>query len=314
MNARANLLVAALVIVGIALLGDQSYRAFVEEPAGKRERTLSRLRKEVQKAEDVIFQSAAAADELLALEQFSLPHDEELARARYQEWLLILVEEAGLEQPAVDSGAAVPITVRGRDKKKPKEIGKRYPFSVRGRGTLQQITQLLFSFYQAGHLQKIRSLALNPVAGGTQLDVTTSIEALSLTRCERSDGLPEETANRLAFDDWEAYRSIARRNLFLHRGDSELRQAVLTAVTFDRAGTPEAWFSLGSEKRTQRIQRGESLSLLAHEVRVIDIQPELALVEVDGAIIHLPLGKSIHDMSASLEKPKAMLPLAPTAE
>ena len=43
----------------------------------------------------------------------------------------------------------------------------------------------------------------------------------------------------------------------------------------------------------QRIQRGESLSIPPHDVELIDIQGKSVMVQVDGTVVRLPLGKSI---------------------
>jgi len=298
MNSRTKFLLAAMAVISVALFGDQGYRRFVEAPAEKREREASRLDKQIKDAEDVIFNSAGAADELLALEQYSLPYDAELARARYQDWLLSLVEKVDLRQPSVDAGIPVAVSIKDRDTRKQREIYKRYSFSLRGRGTLRQVTQLLYEFYQAGHLHKIRSLALNPVSSGQQLDVTMGIEAVGLTRCERESELSTATANRLAFDNLEAYQAIVHRNLFSRDRADALRKAMLTAVTFDRTGIPGAWFSSGAEMQTQIVHRGESLAIPSHQVQVIDIQAQMVLIEVDGAIVRLPLGKTIHETLA----------------
>ena len=299
MNNRSKLLLAALAVVGIGVFGDQGYRRFVEEPARTREREATKIDNQIKEAEDAIFTSARAADQLLALEQYSLPYDQELARARYQDWLLALVAKVGLRQPSVDAGTPVAMSIRDRGTRQPKEIFKRYSFSMRGHGTLAQVTQLLYEFHQAGHLHKIRSLALNPVADGKQLDVTMSIEALGLSRCEREGQLSTVTAQRLAYNNPEAYQTIARRNLFSQAGADVLRNVTLTAVTFNRTGTPGAWLSTGSETQTQVVHRGESLEIPSHEVRVIDIQSQLVLLEVDGEVVQLSLGKTIHEMMAA---------------
>ncbi|HJN08911.1 MAG: hypothetical protein QGG09_21285 [Pirellulaceae bacterium] len=299
MNTRTKFLLGALAVVGVGVFGDQGYRRLVEEPAQKREREASKLDKQIKEAEDTIFRSAAAADELLALEQYSLPYDEELARAHYQDWLLTLVEKVDLQQGSVDAGTPVAVSIKDRNTRKPKEVFKRYLFSLRGRGTLRQVTRLLYEFYQGGHLHKIRTMALNPIAGGKQLDVTMGIEALGLTRCEREGELSTAKANRLAFDNLESYETIVRRNLFSQEGVSALRDVMLTAITFDRSGTPGAWFSAGSNAQTYVVHRGESLGITSHHVEVIDIQPQLVLIEVDGDVLRLSLGKTIHETLAA---------------
>jgi len=84
MNNRSKFLLVALAVVGVGVFGDQGYRRFVEQPARKREREAAQIDKQIKQAEDAVFSSVRAADQLLALEQYSLPYDQELARARYR--------------------------------------------------------------------------------------------------------------------------------------------------------------------------------------------------------------------------------------
>ncbi len=296
MNSRTKLLLVGVAVVVVATIGDQGYRRLVEGPAKDRERESSQLVKRTKKAEDIVLRAADAADEVLALEQRSLPYNEELARARYQDWLLSLVEKVDLQQPSVDSSSPVSVSIKDRRTRKNKELYKRYSFSLRGRGSLHQVTRLLYEFYQGGHLHKIRTLVLTPIGGGKQLDVTMGIEAIGLNRCEREGELSTVEANRIAFDELDAYQNIVHRNFFSQGGGDTLRKATLTAIAFDRSGRAGAWFSLGDNRRTQVAHRGDSLDIPAHRVQVIDIQPRLALIDVNGVVIQIPLGKTIHEI------------------
>ncbi len=299
MNTRTKYLLAATAIVGVGMVGDRGYRRFVDEPATKHERELSKLQQQISEATDLITESAAASDQLLALENCSLPYNKELARARYQDWLLTLVQHVDLQQASVDSGPPTPVTIKDRDTGKPKEIYKRYSFSLRGRGSLKQVTQLLYEFYQGGHLHKIRMLSMNPRTGGKQVNVTMNVEAIGLTRCEREDELSTARVKRQAFDSMDDYQSIARRNFFSREIGSALARVVLTAVTFSKTGLPEAWFSVGTGEPTWKIHRGEVLNIAAHTIEVIDIHAEKVLIMVDGTVVHLPLGKSVQEATAA---------------
>lgn len=299
MNNRTKYLLVSLSVIGIGLVGDQGYRRFVEAPAARNQRELSRLQTQIAKATDVITSSVAAADELLALENCSLPYDQELARARYQDWLLSLVQQVGLKQASVDSSSPLAITIKDRITRKPKEIYKRYSFSLHGRGSLSQVTQLLYEFYRGGHLHKIRTLILNPLAGGTQLDLTMNVEAIGLMSCHREDGLSTARVNRLAFDSREDYQDIVRRNFFSREIGSSLTRVVLTAVTFDKTGRPEAWFSIGANQPTKKMHRGESMNVFAHTIEVVDIHPYMVLIEVDGSVVRVRLGGSVQAGTAT---------------
>ncbi|MBM4000814.1 MAG: hypothetical protein FJ297_14960 [Planctomycetes bacterium] len=295
MNNRMKFLLAALGVIGLATLGDQAYRRWIEGPAIRREREAAALEKQIEGAEDTILASTRYADRLAAFEGYSLPSDPELARARYQDWLLALVTRNGLLQPSVDAGQPVAVTIKDRATRKAKPAYHRYSFSLRGRGTLEQVTRLLYDFHQGGHLHKVKSLSLLPLAGGRQMDVAMSIEAIGLDRCEREGELSATRTNRLAFKELDAYRPISARNLFSQEAAGTLRDVMLTAVAFDRNGVPTAWFSLGGETPTQVATRGTVLNTPAHRIEVIDIQARLVLLDVDGSTVRITLGMTVHE-------------------
>lgn len=299
MTTQTKLLLAALAVVGVAIFGDRGYRQMVEEPARAREKQLERLDRQISEAEDEIVKSARASDQLLAFEEYSLPYDEELARARYQDWLLSLVEQVKLQQPSVDSSAAMPVAIKDPATRKSKEAYQRYSFLLRGRGTLEQTTDLLYRFYQGGHLHKIRSLSLNPTAGGRLLEISLTIEAIGLNRADREDSLSTAVAHRLEFPDQRDYHLISRRNFFSQEGDARLSQVILSAVTTDRKGVAEAWFATGDGQRPQVLRRGDTLTIPAHQIRVMEIQSQSVMLDVDGTSISITLGKSIQECLAS---------------
>ncbi|MBM4074989.1 MAG: hypothetical protein FJ267_05025, partial [Planctomycetes bacterium] len=223
MNTRSKMLVILMSIIGVAVLGDQGYRRFIEEPGQKREREIDRLRKQISDADDDILQSRRAKEELEDLEQFSLPSDEELARSRYQDWLLKLVEKVGIQQPSIDAGVPTPVSIKEKGTRKSRTVYQRYGFTVRGRASLDQFIEFLFEFHRAGHLHKIPNMALNPISGGNLLDIGLSIEAIGLEDVSREGELSTQSAHRLAFNDLPSYRTISRRNVFVKESDSSLR-------------------------------------------------------------------------------------------
>lgn len=292
MNGRSQLLlIAMLAMVGL-WVADSGYRNLIEEPAQKRTKQIETLENKIRQAREEIVENAGASDQLDDLLRLSLPYDPELARARYQDWLLDLVQSVDLSSTSVDAGKPVSVSVKDRTSRQQEEIFLRYSFALRGRGTLQQVARFLRHFYQAGHLHKISSMTMNPVAGGRQVDFTASIEALGLSRCERKEELSGVSVQRLAASDFSRYQTIARRNLFARHGDSILTETVLSAITIASNGTAQAWFAVGNGE-TQRLTRGEQLKLKDHTIEVIDIVAGQVLLDVDGEVITLTAGESI---------------------
>ena len=146
-----------------------------------------------------------AAERLGEWEHRSLPADRDRARSLYQNWLLGLVDRLKLSQINVDPG-------------RPTAVGADYtrlPFTIRGRGTLEQFTRLIFEFYRTNHLHKLRDVTLKPIEGSTDLDLNLTIEALVLPGADSATALNTEPSERLAAAEIETYlRAIVGRNLF----------------------------------------------------------------------------------------------------
>lgn len=295
MNSRTRFLLSIMMAVGVLYFGDQAYRRLITDPAAATAREANKVTQQLNQVRDLIFDVQESPDKLAALEQYSLPYHQELAQSRYQDWLLNLVKTVKFEQPGVDAGPPAPVSRKSRSSGQSRKIFTRYPFAVRGRGTLHQVTRFMYEFYRAGHLHKIRSVTLTPRAGGSQLDITLSIEALGLAGCEREKDLSSVPSGRLASRTLGDYMPIVRRNIFSRDATKTLRNIMLTAITFDSDGKTMAWFSLGTTQSTQILHRGDTLQTTAHQVELIDIQPRLALLAVDGQVVTVNLGQTLQE-------------------
>nr|NIL98747.1 hypothetical protein [Planctomycetales bacterium] len=139
-----------------------------------------------------------------------------MARSLYQAWLLELVNHVGLVGPSIDSSEPVAT----------KSGYHLLSFSVRGNGTLEQLTKFLFEFYNAVHLHQISSLNITPKASIDELELFISIDALAVPGAADKDGNPRKGqlasrdqlsspwSGRLASANLDDYRLIADRNVF----------------------------------------------------------------------------------------------------
>ena len=129
------------------------------------------LKAEVEEKQSNITRAARSFGRLADWNKRCLPSNIEAAGSEYQNWLMGLCEDVSLSDRKVDI-----ITQRT-------EISgwTRILLSIHGRGTLEQLTNLLDQFYEADHLQQIVSLNVKPVAEGSKtLDLIIAIEAVSL--------------------------------------------------------------------------------------------------------------------------------------
>lgn len=283
-NRRKLVLYGGLALMAIVFVGDSAMRNFVTKPLEMAERKETALRKRANTRRLELKKANKALDQLAELQQRSLPSDPQLARSHYQAWLLQLVQQAGWKGPNVDSG----------EPQSQKGLYRAFPFTVRGRGTLDQVTRFLYAFYQAGHLHKIRSLTLNPLQGAEQFDVSLTIEALSLKGASSTDKLTQLASGSLASPHLADYQTLVRRNIF-RVGDTNLRakSTLLTAITTDVHGTREAWFSTAKSSKTHVLHEGDSLAIGTLSAKVIQIHDDRVIVEMDGQQRGVTIGKSL---------------------
>jgi hypothetical protein len=211
-----------------------------------------------------------------------------LARSLYQAWLVELVEHVGLVNPNVDSSEPV----------NHKDLYHALSFTVRGQGTLEQASQLLFEFYRAGHLHQIRGLELTPSQQGRQFNIALAIEALALPQIERRDQLGSAKGNRLISNKLADYQIIARRNVFGGSSDPDvLAYTRLTAVTYTQ-GRPQAWFSVEIRGETVKRGVGEVLEIGPFRGAILEIKDADVILEIDGQHRLLSIGETLSQASA----------------
>jgi hypothetical protein len=301
MNTKRNRwLLAAMGFVALLYFGDLGYRKLYEEPQAANERLKEQLDERLKKAKLDLAKSKKVTEQLESLENRSLPWDAEMARDRYQKWLLQTAKDAKLVNTNVDSSNPIPKTRTDRKTRRTYEMFKRFTFSLNARGDLGQVTQFLYSFYRGGHLHKIRSMSLNPVGSEGQLNLSLSVEALALPFADREAELTSLVSEELAMDNVRDYYLISRRNVFGRGGaNSAWKQIELTAVTSDVQGVAEAWFAVGSNKRTEIVRLGDSLSLTSLDLRVVQLDETkaTATVALDGDLYLLSIGKNLAEAS-----------------
>ena len=183
MPRRQKILIALVTAMLAVYLADMAYRRLYTQPLLEAQRAIDTLGKRLHKGKLNVRSEQNKLHQLEELRQRSLPSDLELAVSSYRSWLLRVIEQAGLQRTNVDSS---PPLRQGN-------LYYRLDFTVHSSGTLQQITEFLRSFYGCGYLHKIRSMSLNPTAGGT-VDSSVTIETLVLPTAKYEDRLaPLET-------------------------------------------------------------------------------------------------------------------------
>ncbi len=198
---------AAIVVVSLLLLGANLAVSKFRGSLATRRGTLSALEKAVNEKKAWETAGVGYEEQLEAWRAQSLPRDLTQARTLYQNWLTSLTDRSDvrLAEAHVES---VRFTSH-------KGVYFRLPFTVRGRGSLDQMTAFLYHFYRAGHLHKITRLNATPIRDSVELELTFGVEALVLPETERTDALNEVESSRLELASLPDYQqAITGRNVF----------------------------------------------------------------------------------------------------
>lgn len=282
---------AAVLVLGLYFL-DVGYRRYYEEPIRAAESRKTALQKQIRKGKLELAKAKRATQILPELQQRALPYDLERARSSYQSWLLSLVEKSSLSAPKVDSGEPITHAANGQI------LYQTISFSVRGRGNMRQITQLLYDFYSAGHLQKIRTLSFSPVGAADLVDVSIAIEAIALPTADRESELSSVLSERLASSNVMDYQSVARRNLFQAGGASLGQHITLTAVTSSARNVLEAWFHDARSDQTFRLSQGGRLEIGSLIADVTEINKTQVTVALDKQLWPVTIGQNLAEAQA----------------
>ncbi len=174
-------------------------------------KAINALRSTVSEQDDQIEQAARAHRQLEAYRARSLPGDIDVARSLYRNWLLDLaVKQVKLSQPLVTPGSITPVSFEDEG-----VTYRKLSFSVRGQGTLEQLTDMMFDFYSVDTAHQIRTLDVKPIADSRLLDITLGIDALVVEGAAKSDSLAPKQIAAMDAPRQQGYRqAILGRNVF----------------------------------------------------------------------------------------------------
>jgi hypothetical protein len=178
----------------------------------RRSKQIAQLTSDIRKFEKQADQGLAAARKIAQYEQRSLPANPDIAKTRYQAWLVNVMEAADLIEPDVRAQST---------QGSAKDLFIRQFFTVEANGTLPQVVELLHEFYSVDWLHRINDLKLLPVKDSKLLNISMRIETLSLPKAASVDKLEPRPSRRLALANRDAYYdAIVGRNFFGPRNNA----------------------------------------------------------------------------------------------
>lgn len=278
---RKQLLLGVLILVALANTGDWVVSSVIQGPLQELRDRTEALDEAIAKRESLLSETRRAGRLIEKWRKQSLPADAELARSLYRSWLHERVTGAGLAGATVDSGT--PSNRRG--------LYAELPFNVRGRGTLDQFTKLMFDISSAGHLHRVETINITP-AGGDLFDLSLGIEALIVSGNKRRDRLATGGGQLLASAQLSDYASISRKNVFGVGYRDPLATATVSAITW-KNGTPRIWISTADEDSALQIGLHDTIDIADFHGRVISVTDDEVVIESAGGRVAVRLGATL---------------------
>lgn len=193
--------VAAAVVCLIAFLGFRYYSSAVSNRLDQ----LAQQDLELQKQTTQVKAALVASKKMTEYEARSLPPQPALARSLYQHWLATKGQEAGLRDQVVTPGAQRAV----------QDIYVAQTFTIAGKARYEQIVKLLDDIYRVDLLHRVSKLSLKPVKDSKELELSLTLDAVSVRSAPESQVLHNRPSKRLKLESPELYQmSIVGRNIF----------------------------------------------------------------------------------------------------
>jgi hypothetical protein len=300
---RFLLIVGGIVLV--AVIVPLFYQVFWTDIVKLRTQR-NRFKSDIEKLEKDVEQKDAVKkhiDELLAT---SLPSRDDFAQSLYQNWLMDLATDVGITEKKLDTGSVA--TVKSQNK----THYKRFTFTLHGKGQLEQVAEFLRRFYNTDYLHLVRKVVPRPVKNSRLMDVSITVEAISLPLARASRTLPavDKKAAELTDADKAAFEHLKDRNLFAAyvppRPEGERREVVPPPQppSFDQSpycyviavvevdSKPQVWVHLRTEGKIYKLFEGEMFRLGTVRCYVKKIDFDRVQFEAAGGMYSVRVSKS----------------------
>jgi len=281
---RQQILLGILILIGGYFAGEYVWQEKIQKPLIEREEEYASIVEDIGKRTKLFKQTKSLPKRIEAWEKQALPADTETARSLYRNWLLETIRQAKLQNSRVDSGS--PSTQSGF---------RILSVNAQARGTLKQITDVLFALESAALLHKIVTIRLTPMGDTGQFDLAMSIEAVMMPRIKRR-ALKPANSNRLVSTDRRSYDIIATDNIFGVAVDHRdpMKMTRLTGVT-SRNGVLQAWITEQIDDKVHKLTEGASFDTTALSGRILKVDENTILIETGGQQLSMSIGQSFAD-------------------
>ncbi|MDR1480424.1 MAG: type 4a pilus biogenesis protein PilO [Planctomycetaceae bacterium] len=259
----------------------------------------TKLVESINKLEAEVKDEKQVHERLAELGRQSLPPGEQV-KSQYQNWLSDTAAAAGLRERKVDRGTEATF----------KNFYKKYTFKLTCKGNFEQIVEFLRRFNKADYLHLVRKISPAPIRNSTLMDVTITVEALSVTNAKTSRTLRTLSKESLKItpDEQSVLDEIKARKLFTaytpptppstertpSPREPPFYQApycyVIAIVESD--GRTQVWIDHRAVGRQYKLYEGDSFRLEGVDCVIKKIEFDRIHVDANGQLFVIRQGKS----------------------
>lgn len=298
-NPREKRLAGVLILTLAGVAGFVLLESTVIEPL---QSAAARVSAEQQRQADLQTEFATvehACKNLQSVAGQSLPDDLSVASVMYQEWLLQLCGDAGLESPVIIPGS--PIAVE--------DVGHRLPFTVQATAPIRQIGGFLDRFQRNPLLHRLSHVSISSESrSSSRRRFTITIEALALAGTPVPDSLPRTAPRRVdekplseLFARADPFRRVVSRPVTHNivavakapsKQPARPEPTVRFVACVSRDGESQAWFSDDGRSGFTR-KLGDTLTVDAHEFTITSLASDRIVLASDGQQKTILLGQTL---------------------
>ncbi|MDR2438684.1 MAG: hypothetical protein LBE12_04845 [Planctomycetaceae bacterium] len=302
---RERFLLIAAGAVFLIIMVPIFHRIFITEILSLR-KTRNQYKTEIEKYENDIKHKTEIKNRLDHFITRSLPSKDDFAKSLYQNYLMDLAGETGIRESRIDPGSVAVAKTQS------KTHYNKYTFTLHGKGSLDKVAEFLRRFYKADYLHLVRKVSPRPIKNSQEMDVSITIEALSLPQARSNRTLPKIDDLQLAVTDNDKtmLKRIMERSLFSAfvpartQPEPRVREEIRPPNRFDQSpycyviavvevnGKPQVWIDLRTEGKKFRLYEGEMFQLGNVRCFVRKIEFDRVQFEASGGFYTIKTGKS----------------------
>ena len=306
MNPREKILAVAVALI-VGLYGLKSAHTHFNSQVELKQHEIKSLEKKNAAAEKKTAFARNAVAKLKKWNDQSLPYKKGMARSLYYQWMVDQLSQAKFTDIAATAHVA---------KMSSKNGYATVTITGSAEGTLEKLTQFLYSFHSANFLHKIKILNVNPRDSGKEVTVNFTAEALVLQRAKLNDTLPSGISKKLVYENSAKYRDgILGRNLFtayvppkpprppqvvkndpppqtVKKPFDHSTEAVITGIV-EKNGELEAWVLVRTTGERINLVKGKHFSIGQLEADVLEVLPRSMVIMTEGKQFLIELGDNL---------------------